>query len=154
MKNITNIKLPIRVISLYASSKSKIDNKHDFCFWMRSKLTRIVCNKPFARGDVLQINSINEINNSIIIDTTLIDEWQEEYPVLVFVSGRVIYNKWADFEYLPSEGIQIVCPIEQILSDNYSIGFVLVVYKSGIIKCMDKLTNNHFDVYVTLNWNK
>ena len=53
---ITNIQYPIRVISYYASSKSQIDGKNDFCFWMRSKLTRIICDKPFARGDVLQIN--------------------------------------------------------------------------------------------------
>jgi len=148
----TDIKYPIRVISYYASNKSKVDNKNDFCFWMRCKLTRIICDKPFARGDVLQINNISETSNGIIIDTTLIEDWEKEYPVLNFVSGRLIYNKWADFEFTPSEGIQIIKPIEQILSDNYSIGFILLVYKSGIIKCVDKTTKNYFDVHVNLNW--
>lgn len=149
---ITNIQYPIRVISYYASSKSQIDNKHDFCFWMRSKLTRIVCDKAFARGDVLQINSITDTPSGILIDTTLIEEWEKEYPVLVFVGGRLIYNKWADFDYTASEGIQIIKPIEQILSDNYSIGFVLLAYQSGIIKCVDKTTKNFFDIHVSLEW--
>ncbi len=148
----TNITYPIRVISYYASNKSKIDNKHNFCFWMRHKLTRIICDKPFARGDVLQINSITENNSGILIDTTLIEEWEKEYPVLNFVSGRLIYNKWADFEFTPSEGIQIVKPIEQVLLDNYSIGFILLVYKSGIIKCVDKTTKNYFDIMVSLEF--
>lgn len=146
------ISYPIRAISYYASSKSIIDKKHDFCFWMRGKLTRIICDKPFARGDVLQINSITDISSGILIDTTLIEEWQAEYPVLNFISGRFIYNRWADFEYIPSDGIQILKPIEQVLSDNYSIGFITLVYQSGIIKCIDKLTNNRFDVHITLDW--
>ena len=142
---ITNIQYPIRVISYYASSKSQIDGKNDFCFWMRSKLTRIICDKPFARGDVLQINSISDTPSGILINTTLIEEWEKEYPVL-------IYNKWADFEYTPSEGIQIIKPIEQILSDNYSIGFILLVYQSGIIKCVDSVTKNYFDIHVSLDF--
>ena len=149
----TEIKLPIRVISYNASSKSQIDGKHDFCFWMRCKLTRVICDKPFARGDVLQINSITDTPSGILIDTTLIEDWEKEYPVLTFVSGRLIYNKWADFEFTPSEGIQIVKPIEQVLSDNYSIGFILLVYQSGIIKCVDKTTKNYFDVHVNLEFN-
>ena len=36
----TNLNYPIRVISYYASSKSQIDGKHDFCFWMRCKLRK------------------------------------------------------------------------------------------------------------------
>lgn len=150
----TNINFPIRVISYYASNKSKIDNKYDFCFWMRCKLTRIVCDKPFARGDVLQINNITETSSNILIETTLIEDWEKEYPVLVFVSGRLIYNKWAEFEFTPSEGIQILKPIEQILSDNYSIGFILLVYKSGIIKCIDKTTNNYLDIHINLDFDE
>ncbi len=148
-----NIQLPIRAISYYASTKSQIDGQHDFCFWMRSKLTRIVANKPFARGDVLQIESIESTSTGICIKVTVIDEWAEEYPVLNLISGRLIYNKWADFEYSPSEGIQILCPIEQMLADNYSIGFVVLIYKSGIIKCKDRTTHNYFDVHINLNWN-
>ena len=148
---VTNIQWPLRAMSYYASSKG-IDGKHDFCFWMRSKLTRIVCNKSFARGDILQINSITDTSSGILIDTELIEEWQAEYPVLNFISGRLIYNKWADFEYTPSEGIQILRPIEQVLSENYSIGFITLVYKSGVIKCIDKTTKNHFDCYINLSW--
>ena len=146
------ITFPVRCISYYASDKSSLDNKNSYEFWLRSKLTRIICDKPFSRGDVLQINSINDTSSGIMINTTLIEEWQEEYPVLCFVSGRLIYNKWADFTCTPSEGIQILKPIEQVLSDNYSLGFILLVYQSGKIACIDTLTQNRFDIHVNLQW--
>lgn len=146
------ITFPIRCISYYASDKSSLDNKNSYEFWLRSKLTRIICDKPFSRGDVLQIDSINDTSSGIVINTTLIDEWQEEYPVLCFVSGRLIYNKWVDFNCTPSEGIQILKPIEQVLSDNYSLGFILLVYQSGKITCVDTLTQNRFDIHINLKW--
>lgn len=141
-----------RCISYYASDKSALDGKHSYEFWTRSKLTRLVCNKPFGRGDTLQIDAIKDTSSGILIETTLIDEWQQEYPVLNFISGRLIYNKWAEFECVASEGIQIVKQIEQILSDNFSIGFVILAYKSGKISCVDKVTNNKFDIHIHLNW--
>ena len=82
----------------------------------------------------------------------MINEWEQGYPVLNFISGRLIYNKWADFECTPTEGIQIVKQIEQILADNYSIGFVILAYKSGKISCVDKVTNNKFDIHIRLDW--
>lgn len=147
-----NIKFPFRCISYYASDKSAMDGKNSYEFWTRSKLTRIVCNKPFSRGDVLQVDSITEIPNGTLINTTLIDEWQEEYPVLTFISGRLVYNKWVNFKFTPTEGIQILYPIEQVISDNYSIGFVCLVYKSGKISCVDSTTDNRFDIYANLSW--
>lgn len=147
-----SITFPVRCISYYASDKSSLDNKNSYEFWLRSKLTRIICNKPFSRGDVLQIDSIDDTSSGIVINTTLIDEWQEEYPVLCFVSGRLIYNKWVDFNCTPSEGIQILKPIEQVLSDNYSLGFILLVYQSGKITCVDTLTQNRFDIHINLKW--
>lgn len=148
----SNFSFPLRCISYYASSKSKLDNKNSYEFWLRGKCIRIICDKPFSRGDVLEIQSIKDINSGTIIETKLIDEWQEEYPVLNFISGRLIYNKWVDFECIASEGIQILKPIEQILSENYSIGFIVLVYKSGKISCTDKITNNKFDIYISLDY--
>nr|DAM10473.1 MAG TPA: hypothetical protein [Caudoviricetes sp.] len=141
-----------RCISYYASDKSALDGKHSYEFWTRSKLTRIVCNKPFGRGDTLQIDDVKETPSGILIETILINEWEQGYPVLNFISGRLIYNKWADFECTPTEGIQIVKQIEQILADNYSIGFVILAYKSGKISCVDKVTNNKFDIHIRLDW--
>jgi len=147
-----DIKLPTRCISYYASDKSIVDGKHSYEFWMRSKLTRICADKPFSRGDVLEIQSIEETSAGTVINVKVIDEWQQEYPVLVFISGRVIYNKWSNFEYTASEGIQILKPIEQVLADNYSIGFIVLAYKSGKISCVDKATKNYFDVFLNLTW--
>ena len=148
-----DIKLPTRCISYYASDKSAVDGKHSYEFWMRSKLTRICSDRPFSRGDVIEIQSIEENNSGTVINVKVVDEWQQEYPVLNFISGRLIYNKWCAFEYTASEGIQILKPIEQILSDNYSIGFIVLAYKSGKISCIDKMDNNNrFDVYINLSW--
>ena len=145
----SSIKFPLRVISYYASTKG-IDGKHCFNFWVRSALIRVVSDKPFARGDVLEITNMTKNGSNIMIDCKVIDEWAE-YPVLCFVSGRLTYNKWSNFEYTSTEGVQILCPIEQLLTNNYSIGFVASVYKSGKIYCDDDDMNNHLEIDITLN---
>ena len=146
------IKLPTRCISYYASDKSLLDGKHSYEFWMRSKLTRICSEKPFGRGDVLEIKSIVDTSSGTLINVDVIDEWQQEYPVLNFISGRLIYNKWCTFEYKATEGIQILKPIEQVLADNYSIGFIVLAYKSGKISCYDTTSKNKFDIYINLEF--
>jgi len=148
----SNFSFPIRCISYYATSKSNVDGKHSYEFWMRGICVRMICNKPCARGDVIEINKIEDTNSGVLIDTTLIDEWEQEYPVLNFISGRLIYNKWVNFEYKATDGIQILKPIEQVLSDNFSLGFIILCYKSGLISCKDTQTNNEFDVHVNLTW--
>jgi len=146
----SNFSFPIRCISYYATSKSNIDNKHSYEFWMRGICVRMICDKPCARGDVIEIQKIEDTTSGILITTKLIDEWEQEYPVLNFISGRLIYNKWVKFEYEASDGIQILKPIEQVLSNNFSLGFIILCYKSGIITCVDTQTNNKFDVHVNL----
>ncbi len=148
--DLQNINFPIRVISYYASSKG-IDGKNSFNFWMRSALIRIISNKPFARGDVLEITSLEKTESGIIINVNVIEEWEAEYPVLCFVSGRLTYNKWSNFKYTTTAGIQILYPIEQLLSTNYSIGFIVLVYKSGKILCDDDGMDNHLEIDITLD---
>lgn len=148
----SNFSFPIRCISYYASSKSGLDGKQSYEFWLRGICIRIICDKPFARGDVLEIQSIEDNNSGVLITTKLIDEWEQEYPVLNFISGRLIYNRWVKFEYETTEGIQILKPIEQVLSNNFSLGFIVLCYKSGKISCIDKQTDNRFDVSINLTW--
>ena len=149
---ISNFSLPMRCISYYASSKSGLDGKQSYEFWLRGVCIRIVCDKPFARGDVIEIQSIEDTNSGVLIITKLIDEWEQEYPVLNFISGRLIYNRWAEFQYETTDGIQIIKSIEQILSNNLSVGFIVLCYKSGKISCIDTKTDNRFDVFINLNW--
>lgn len=148
----SNLSYPIRCISYYASSKSPLDGKQSYEFWLRGKCIRIICEKPFARGDVLEINNIYDNASGIVIETTLIPEWEQEYPVLNFISGRLIYNRWANFKYTTTEGITVLRPVEQILSNNLSLGFIVLCYRSGRISCIDTVTDNRFDVYINLNW--
>ena len=150
--NLEQITFPFRCISYYASSKSKIDGNNSYEFWLRGKCIRIICDKAFGRGDVLEVKSIKDTSAGILIDTIVIDEWEKEYPVLNFISGRLVYNKWVDFKYTTSDGIQIIKPVEQILSDSYSLGFIVLAYKSGKISCNDVTTGNAFDVYINLTW--
>lgn len=144
--------LGTRCISYYASSRSKIDNKHSYEFWIRGKCIRIVADKSFGRGDTLQINSITDTTSGVNINVSVLDEWEEGYPVLNFVSGRLIYNKWINFECVASDGIQILKKVEQVLSDNYSLGFIVLVYKSGKITCTDTMSDNNFDIIINLDW--
>lgn len=148
----SNFSFPMRCISYYASSKSGLDGKQSYEFWLRGICIRIVCDKPFARGDVLEIQSIEDNNSGVLITTKLINDWEQEYPVLNFISGRLIYNRWVKFEYEVTEGIQILKPIEQVLSNNFSLGFIILCYKSGKITCVDKQTDNKFDVSINLTW--
>lgn len=148
----SNFSFPMRCISYYASSKSGLDGKQSYEFWLRGICIRIVCDKPFARGDVLEIKSIEDNNSGVLITTKLINDWEQEYPVLNFISGRLIYNRWVKFEYEVTEGIQILKPIEQVLSNNFSLGFIILCYKSGKITCIDKQTDNKFDVSINLTW--
>ena len=145
----SSIKFPIRVISYYASSKG-IDGKNCFNFWMRSALIRVIADKPFARGDVLEIFSITKNGSNTTIECKVINEWAE-YPVLCFVSGRLTYNKWSNFKYTATDGIQILQSIEQLLSNNYSIGFITLVYKSGKLLCDDDSMNNHLEIDINLD---
>lgn len=149
---ISNFSLPMRCISYYASSKSGLDGKQSYEFWLRGVCIRIVCDKPFARGDVIEIQNIEDNNSGVLITTKLIDEWEQEYPVLNFISGRLIYNRWAEFQYEATDGIEIIKPIEQILSNNLSVGFIILCYKSGKISCIDTKTDNIFDVFINLTW--
>ena len=147
-----NLTFPFLCISYYASSKNEIDHKHSFDYWMRSKLVRIVSDKSFARGDVLKVNSVENTSSGIVINVEVQEEWNRELPVLCFVSSRLVYNRWSKFKFKPTVGIQIVEPIEQVLSGNYSIGLILLCYKSGKINCKDDVGHNEFDVLVNLNW--
>ena len=78
---ISNFSLPMRCISYYASSKSGLDGKQSYEFWLRGVCIRIVCDKPFARGDVIEIQSIEDTNSGVLITTKLIDEWEQEYEL-------------------------------------------------------------------------
>lgn len=146
------LSFPFLCVSYYASSKNEIDNKHSFEYWIRSKLVRIVSDKSFARGDVLKVLSIENTPSGLMLNVEVQEEWNEELPVLCFVSSRLVYNRWSKFKFKPTAGIQIVEPVEQILSGNYSIGLILLCYKSGKIACKDTVGHNDFDVLVNLEW--
>lgn len=151
----TNLEYPINCISYYASNKSQIDKKNSFEWWMRGKLVRIVADKAFARGDMLVINKIyDNVFNTTIIDVNVNNSTYVQYPVLGFVSGRLVYNKNSKFDVITDDHVSILKQIEQINNDNYSIGFVVLIKDSGTIKVQDPYMNNYFDINCTLSWNK
>lgn len=153
MTNLEETKLPFKCISYYASSKSQIDGKNSYCYWFRGKLIRIIADKPFARGDILNIISIEtNSNNGIIINTTVDTGDYEKYPVLSFVSTRLVYNKYSDFEFVTSPEIKIIKTIDQIMDDNYSVCFIILTDATGTIHAIDKRTNNYFDINISLDW--
>ena len=152
---ITNLEYPISCISYYASNKNQIDKRHSFEWWMREKLVRIVSDKAFARGDMINIRNIydNPTSNSVMIEVDVDNGEYKQLPVLSFVSGRLVYNKKSKFDVYPDNHIQVLRQIEQINGDNYSIGFIVLVSASGVIKVQDPYMNNYFNINCTLSWN-
>lgn len=149
----TNLEYPIRCISFYASNKSSFDKNNSFEWWMRGKLVRIIADKAFARGDILNITSITDNQNSIIIKATVDNGPYEVLPVLSFVSCRLVYNKNSHFEAITPNDIQIIKQIDQLNNNNYSIGFIILVFNNGgTIKVQDVKNNNYFDINCTLSW--
>lgn len=152
--NNTNLEYPIKCISYYASNKNQIDKKHSFEWWMRGKLIRIISDKAFARGDILNIKNIyDNTNNITIINVSVNNEEYQQYPVLSFVSSRLVYNKYSKFEAIPDNNIKILKQLEQINNNNYSIGFIILISESGTIKVQDSFMNNYFDINCNLSWN-
>ena len=105
MNSILNF--PIKCISYFASNKNKIDNKQSFEWWFRGFLVRIISEKSFARGDILIIKNIVKDNNKILINVDVSDEEYTPYPVLTFISSRLVYNKYSDFAFFTTPSIQI-----------------------------------------------
>jgi hypothetical protein len=153
MTNLESINFPFKCISYYVSSKSAIDKKDSYSYWFRGKMIRIIADKPFARGDVLIVNSIKDSgNDSVIINVTVDSGEYEQCPVLSFVSTRLVYNRYSDFTFTTTQNIKIVKVIEQVIDDNYSACFIVLAEKSGTIKAVDKSMNNYFDINIILDW--
>ena len=155
MTNLGGIVTPFKCISYYVSTKSAIDNQHSYCYWFRGKLIRIISNKPFARGDMLIINSIeNQSNGGTVINVEVDSGEYQKMPVLSFVSTRLVYNKYSDFEFTSTPGITILKTIEQVMDDNYSACFIVLSETSGMIHAVDKHMNNYFDINISLGWSE
>lgn len=150
MNSILNF--PIKCISYFASNKNKIDNKQSFEWWFRGFLVRIISEKSFARGDILIIKNIVKDNNKILINVDVSDEEYTPYPVLTFISSRLVYNKYSDFAFFTTPSIQILQLLEQVINDNYSIGFIILASDNGVIKATDNVLKNQFDIYLKLSW--
>ena len=73
----------------------------------RIKSVESLAKKVRDKNIPMTIQSIEENNSGTAINVNVVDEWQQEYPVLNFISGRLVYNKWADFEYECSDVITI-----------------------------------------------
>lgn len=147
---------PLDCISYYVSSKSNIDNKHSYCYWFRGKLIRIIADKPFARGDMLRIHRITQQNSSanVTIEATVNSGEYRQHPVLNFVSTRLVYNPYSEFEFTTTPGVELLNVIEQTIDNNYSVCFVALASSTGVIHAVDKNMNNYFDININLQWNK
>ena len=150
-----NLNYPLRCISYYSSNLSTIDSRHSFEYFFRHKLLRIRGDKPFARGDMLDITNMQETSTGVVMDAAVVT--QEEYspaPVLVFVSNRFVYNPYADFSYETSGGVQLINVVETNIDDNFSSAFICLVTDAGQITCTDPIFQNNYDIKISLDWSK
>lgn len=153
MSQTTNLDFPIRCISYYSSNLSSIDNRHSFEYFFRHKLLRIRGNKPFARGDMLNITSMAETNSGVVLDAAVVtDEEYQRAPVLLFVSNRFVFNPYSEFSYDVQGDVQLLKVVDTTIDENYSSAFICLARGDGTIVCTEPIFKNNYDIKIGLNW--
>jgi hypothetical protein len=88
-----------RIVLYYVSSKNGLDGKDSYEFWFNGSVIRIIADKPFSRGDVAELISVD--TKGKIFNVRIIDETEEEfqkYPILAFAVSRIYFNEYSNFE--------------------------------------------------------
>lgn len=156
-----DIDLPVCCIVNYVS-KLGIDGNYSYEFWFASSIIRIIADKPFGRGDIVEINSITKqsntewrINIKVIGDPKLekiaMDLTEgEEIPTLLFVTPKIYLNEYSEYHAYSTDNIQIVLNCSAILDGNKSYTIAALVRgKQGKIFASDAVTGNKVEWLVT-----
>jgi len=111
------------------SSKIGIDNKHSYEFWYYSELMRIIGDKPFARGDIVNIDSVNDDTKEIRITVcgdpanefeNIPEEAtnQQELPVFMFLVTPMPLDEKSNYNFFCDENSKILMIKSSIKSNN------------------------------------
>lgn len=148
-------KFPIKCLSYCASSFGSHDRINSFEFWVRGHLVRIIGDKPFSRGDMIWLDSIDydDLKDEYIISIRVIDDepYESGLPVLSLSISRVVYSV-DDFDIIEKDGVKILKTISVNTDDSYSLAFIALLYGDGSICCKSKSTSAAFDLDFKLSW--
>lgn len=148
-------KYPIKCLCYCASNYGTYDRLNSFEFWVRGHLIRIVGDKPFARGDMIWLDSIdyNDLKDEYIINIRVIDDepYEEGLPVLSLAISRMVYSV-TDFDICEKDGIKILKSIYVETDNSFSLAFISLLYGEGSIVCKSESTGAAFSLDFNLDW--
>jgi len=143
------------LISHNASSFTA-DNKNSYEFWFLGNMIRLIGDKPFSRGDVIQIESVNvksqEIKVKFIASPTLRDSLPDdccpihELPTLVFLTTRVYLDEHSDYHIICDSNSELLLSYSATQDSNkiYALA-ALVTGDSVRISGAERTTRTEFE---------
>lgn len=145
------------------SSKTGIDSKNSYEFWFYSDLIRIIGDKPFARGDVVEILAIDEEKKEIKIevlgDPNIEDVpsqvLEKELPVFMFLVTPLPLDELSDYNfYCDNDNCKFLVIKSSIKSRNKRyVVCCLINGESVRVKAVESVTKAEFEWVVSNNIN-
>jgi hypothetical protein len=139
-------------------SSNKLNNEHSYEYGFSTHSFKIVGDKPFSRGDIVEILSHKkESRNQYRIYVKVIgdpainsrDETKEpriEIPTLLFLSSRIYLSEFSDFQITSTINAKILTfeGVQQDSSKIYAVA-ALVCESEANIKCTDVNSGTKFE---------
>jgi hypothetical protein len=148
----------------YQSNRSPNDQS-SYAFWFASSLIKIVADKPFGRGDIVELKEIKKISptewiiSCIVLGDPLLDLKvqdfvenleQEEIPTLMFVTTKIYLNSNSDIAVYSTDNCEILLNCTSILDNNKSCTIAaLVKGKQAKIFGIDNINKTKFEWLLT-----
>jgi hypothetical protein len=141
---------------IYSSNKNNSENSYEYGFSTHS--FKIVGDKPFSRGDIVEILSHNQesrnqyrINVRVLGDPAInsrvsSNEPRIEIPTLLFLSSRIYLSEFSSFQIERAINAKILAfeGVKQDQSKIYAVA-ALVSGAEANIKCMDPNSGVKFE---------
>ncbi len=149
------VTLPVKAISYCASTYSVIDHQNSFEFWIRGHLIRVIGDKPFSRGDMIWIDSIeySQTDDTYYIMIRVIDDqpYEQNLPVLNISVSRMIYSV-NDFEINDEGDITLLKTIYISTDNSYSVVFISLLGGPARLSCHSPSMGASFSLDYSLDW--
>lgn len=144
----------------YQSSRG-IDDRPTYAFWFTSSLVKIVGDKPFGRGDIVLLETIEKTNINewtleckVVGDPEIDPEAKQlsessdrEIPTLLFLTTKIYLHEDAEVDLTCTDNITLLLSCSSIINNNKSYTVVaLIKGKQGRIRGLDSIHKT------PLNW--
>jgi len=145
-------------LSYYASVKNLRDEKHSYVFAFRFYNYIIECDVPFARGDVLEIISLECGDKYKKITVKVKEDFQGDrktLKTLIFTSVRMIYSRYSSFDFVSRDvsKLDLYDKSEFLINHNLSVVCaVLVAEGKHVATLVDKYLKNKLQLKYDLKF--